>query len=256
MELAAETPLIKEAEVIRNFFSDICHWYDFYNRLFSCGMDIVWRRALVRTVYRQENRPAGERSSMRVLDLATGSGDVALMLQKKGCDVIGLDFCEPLLQQARQKGARQLIAADALDLPFEAHAFDAITVAFGFRNFTDWPRAAKEALRVLKPGGWFYILEFSQPAWWIRSFYFWYLKHVLPRITGLLIGQKEAYMHLYTSVAAFPSAAAWASKLQEWGFSHVRYKTFTFGIVALHIAQSPCILPDSIDERPELRILP
>lgn len=228
----------KEAAAIRDFFSGICHWYDFYNHLFSLGIDILWRRALVKAVICQSDQK-NACSSMRVLDLATGSGDVALLLQNRGIDVVGLDFCEPILNQAKRKGVCNLVLGDALNLPFQENTFDAATIAFGFRNFTDWERGAAEAWRVLRPGGWLHILEFTQPKASVRPFYFWYLKHILPQITGLLMRQKEAYMHLYTSVAAFPSAEALKAKLQKWKFESIHYQTFTFDIVALHSAQKP-----------------
>ena len=142
---------------VRGIFSSIAARYDLANHLLSGGLDFFWRARAVRMVVRWE--PSA------VLDLATGSGDLALALQKAlpQAHVVGADFCLPMLQVAARKGLRPLVAADGTKLPFAAGSFDAITVAFGLRNMESWPAALREMSRVLRPGGHLLLLDFSLP---------------------------------------------------------------------------------------------
>jgi demethylmenaquinone methyltransferase/2-methoxy-6-polyprenyl-1,4-benzoquinol methylase len=226
-ELAHQSP-----EAISGMFGRVAGHYDLLNHALSGGIDLYWRSRLVRAVARQ--RP------VRVLDLATGSGDVLLALRSRhaySVHAAGADFCLPMLQRARAKSAPNLLAADALRLPFSDAAYDAITIAFGLRNFADRLAGLREMRRILRPGGCAYILEFSHPAAWFAPLYFWYLRSVMPHYARLFTPEKGAYQYLGESIRAFPPQAELADLLRQAGFRQVRWHNLTFGIVALHIAE-------------------
>lgn len=219
------------ARQIRTLFGAIAGPYDTFNHIFSLGQDYLWRRRLRRLTL--------ARKPQLILDLATGSGDVAIGLEKDGARVIGSDFCLPMLEKARQKGAPPLACADALHMPFPDGCCDAITIAFGFRNLTDRPAALAEMKRLLQPGGWLHILEFSKPGLLMRPFYHIHLGFIMPLATGALTGQGNAYQYLNDSVRAFPDQKTLASMLEGSGMENVRWENLTFGIVAIHSAQKP-----------------
>jgi len=210
-------------------FAQISSPYDGINRLFSLGIDVWWRRRLVRRVLQQ--------NPQRVLDLATGSGDVALLLGKCGVEVCGLDFCLPMLQQAREKGCCGLAQGDGLQMPYADATFDALTVAFGFRNFSDYDRGLSEIKRVLKPGGWLYILEFTDPARWFRPLYYFYLCRVMPVLAGWISRHAPAYHYLAGTITRFPTAEDLAAQMQRHGLTEVAWDKLSCGIVAIHRAR-------------------
>jgi demethylmenaquinone methyltransferase / 2-methoxy-6-polyprenyl-1,4-benzoquinol methylase len=211
-------------------FSRIAGPYDRLNHLFSGGVDFWWRHLLVRSIPQSkiENRKS------KILDLACGTGDVTLVLQRAGFDAVGGDFCEPMLERARAKGVNETVVADALNLPFPDQAFDAITVAFGYRNFEDRARALREMHRVLKPEGSVHILEFSQPYHWFRPLYFFYLRHILPKGAKLLCRDQAAYEYLSNSIKTFPEVEEIGRELDGAGFQKVSWIRPTLGIVAIH----------------------
>jgi demethylmenaquinone methyltransferase/2-methoxy-6-polyprenyl-1,4-benzoquinol methylase len=218
-------------------FGRIAGRYDLANRLLSGGRDRSWRRRLVAAVRR--TRPVD------VLDLATGSGDVALALARSlGPDarIRGIDFCAPMLAEAERKRAAAGAAirfelGDALALPLPDASCDAVTIAFGLRNLPDRSRGLAEMLRVLRPGGSLFVLEFSRPALWLRPFYLFYLRHVLPRIAGWVTGDRAAYVYLNRTIEDFPGRLALEEELRAAGFAHVRSSALTGGVVALHEAR-------------------
>jgi demethylmenaquinone methyltransferase/2-methoxy-6-polyprenyl-1,4-benzoquinol methylase len=223
-------------------FGRIARRYDLANRVLSLGIDIHWRERLVEAV-----RQGGPK---RVLDLATGSGDVALALRKglpEAVSIVGMDFCEPMLVEARAKLARlpgalsgvEFRQGDALDLPLPDQGLDAVTIAFGLRNMADRARCLGEIRRVLRPGGHLYVLEFSQPQPWLRSLYNFHLRHVAPSIAALLTGDRSAYEYLATSIGAFPGLEGLSREIEAAGFSRVSGRAMTFGIVALHCGARP-----------------
>jgi demethylmenaquinone methyltransferase/2-methoxy-6-polyprenyl-1,4-benzoquinol methylase len=222
---------VTTASEIRSLFARVASRYDFFNHALSGGLDFYWRARLMRAV--RKLRPAS------LLDLATGSGDVIRCLQR-GRAVPGLlcgaDFCEPMLRVARRKTAVPLLAADALALPFTDNSWSAITIAFGFRNFTDRARALREIRRVLRPGGVLFILEFSRPSAWLLPFYRFFLHHVVPRLVALLAPTRAAYEYLGSSIEAFPQQTQLAAQLREAGFPYVHWTNLSCGIVALHCA--------------------
>jgi len=224
---------------VNSMFGRIARRYDVANRLLSGGVDRGWRRQLTRAVATHQPRA--------VLDLATGSGDVAFALSRalpKTTSIIGMDFCQPMLDEAEIKKAAQSEAfaniafrqGDGLDLPVESHSVDAVTISFGLRNMADRHRALQEMHRVLRPGGRLYVLEFSQPYSWFRPFYYFYLKYVLPWIAGWVTGDRGAYEYLCGSVETFPRHTELSEEIRRAGFSTVSVDRLTLGIVALHSA--------------------
>ncbi len=221
-------------------FSRIARRYDLANGVLSGGTDRWWRRRLVAAVDRTAPRD--------VLDLATGSGDVALALARalpaEAC-VTGMDFCAPMLAEAEKKRAAacglrarvEFRAGDALALPLADASMDVITVAFGLRNFADRARSFAEMSRVLRPGGRLFVLEFSQPYRWFRPAYYFYLRRVLPGLAWRVTGDRAAYEYLGGSVGEFPGHTALAEEISRAGLAHVGVTRMTLGIVALHRAQ-------------------
>ena len=219
-------------------FTRVAPRYDVANHLLSGGIDFLWRKNLVKL--------ACEGSQQDILDLATGSGDVAFALRHglpKDVRVTGVDFCEPMLKQAREKRDKQALSSDdnqfvvgdCLDLKFEDESFDLITIAFGLRNLADRNRGLSEMLRVLKPGGRLIVLEFSQPYFWFRPFYYFYLRGILPWLARLVTGDRDAYLYLGSSISEFPDRSDLSKELEDAGFSKVFCKALTFSIVALHM---------------------
>lgn len=215
---------------VKRAFSDIADRYVLTNHVLSMGTDILWRRKFVRGV------KAG--NPKMLLDVATGSGDVAkeVLRQCHDIDVIGTDFCQPMLAHARKSGLRNLVVADGMQLPFDDDAFDAVTVAFGLRNMACWKDALNEWRRVLKPGGSLHVLDFSQPTWQpFKGAYLFYLHKVLPKIAGLLTGHGAAYEYLSTSIDQFPHGPAMCSLISEAGFSNVEATPLSGGIAAIYV---------------------
>jgi demethylmenaquinone methyltransferase/2-methoxy-6-polyprenyl-1,4-benzoquinol methylase len=226
-DLAHQSP-----EAISAMFGRVAARYDIMNFAMGGGLDLYWRRRLVRTVAAQ--RPA------RVLDLATGSGDVLLALHRHNAyteSAIGADFCLPMLQQARAKKARNLLVGDGLHLPFPAASFDAVTIAWGLRNFADRLAGLREMRRVLRPGGRAYVLEFSHPVAWLAPLYFWYMRDLMPKFAQFITPERGAYEYLGESIRTFPRQPVLAAMMLEAGFSASRWTNLTLGIVALHVAE-------------------
>jgi demethylmenaquinone methyltransferase/2-methoxy-6-polyprenyl-1,4-benzoquinol methylase len=220
-------------------FSSVATRYDLANHWLSGGIDFYWRNRLVKLA--QKNKPTD------ILDLATGSGDVLFALRQGLGDKVrltGLDFCEPMLEQARAKrtvrglgdSTNQFLHGDCLNLPFEDNSFDLITIAFGLRNLADRAKGLAEMQRVLRPGGRLIILEFSQPYMWFRPLYYFYLKGILPWVARWLTGDRDAYLYLGTSIAGFPDRVGLCKEIEQAGFDQVEAKPLTFSIVALHQA--------------------
>lgn len=222
---------------VRDTFTSVAPRYDLANHLLSGGIDFLWRRRLV--------KQARQGAHDQILDLATGSGDVALALRyglSAKVKITGVDFCEPMLDRARRKRDQQnldkhenqFLVGDCLDLEFPDESFDLITIAFGLRNLADRNLGLSEMLRVLKPGGSLIVLEFSQPYFWFRPFYYIYLKGILPWLARLVTGDRDAYLYLGSSISEFPDRVGLAQEIQQSGFERVEHEALTFSIVALH----------------------
>ncbi len=175
----------------------------------------------------------------RVLDLATGNGDLAIAISR-ACpqtDVVGADFCQPMLLESQKKGARRLVNADGTRLPFRDGAFDALSVAFGLRNMASWSTAVSEMARVLRPGGHVLVLDFSLPSLAaLRAGYRFYLHHILPTIAGIVTGDRGSYQYLGESIEKFPSGAVMTQLLEANGFTLARATPLTGGIVSIYTA--------------------
>lgn len=228
-----------DPKAVNAMFARIAGRYDLANHLLSGGVDYWWRQRLVRRVH--------DVQASSVLDLATGSGDVAFALADglpPGVQVTGMDFCQPMLDEAVKKRCGhprwadiEFRQGDGMALPLPAAAFDAITISFGLRNMADRHQALAEMRRVLRPGGRLFVLEFSQPSCWFRPFYYAYLKYVLPTVAGLVTGDRSAYEYLGGSIEEFPGRNAMSAEIRRAGFRSVGATPLTFGIVALHEAR-------------------
>lgn len=223
-------------EQVGRMFDNIAPRYDLLNRVLSVGIDRLWRKDVVRILRRSG-------SPRRILDVATGTADLAIeSLSLEPESVVGVDIAEEMLAVGRQKinalGAGQTIVlqtADAENLPFADGSFDAVTVAFGVRNFENLGRGLSEMARVLKPGGTVAILEFSQPrAFPIRQLYSVYSRYILPRIGRAVSRDEGAYSYLPQSVAAFPDGTEMVEIVESAGFEGVQARRMTFGIVTIY----------------------
>lgn len=223
---------------VREMFSRIADRYDLLNHLLSGNTDKRWRKLVAKRL-----QPALSSPDARALDVACGTGDLSLALfAATRARVTGLDFCRPMLDRAAHKALESagghcvFIEGDALRLPFEDKAFDAVSIAFGLRNLSSVEKGLSELLRVLKPGGRACILEFSKPV--VPGFnllFQLYFTHMLPRIGGLISGSSSAYEYLPASVSRFPDQKQLARRMREAGFEEVEYENLTGGIAALHL---------------------
>jgi demethylmenaquinone methyltransferase / 2-methoxy-6-polyprenyl-1,4-benzoquinol methylase len=228
---------------VREMFTRIAPRYDLLNHLLSAQMDRLWRARAAR-----ELKPILYRPDAVVLDLCCGTGDLAFSLARHAkARIMGADFSHSMLVRANGKVAEAnrtpapaFFEADALRLPVADGSIDLVTAAFGFRNLANYEAGLREALRVLKPGGTLGILEFTEPApGMLGNAYRWYTQKLLPKIGGLISGDKEAYAYLPKSVSRFFRPEELSALMVSVGFSPVRYRLMTFGSVALHIAIRP-----------------
>ncbi len=201
-------------------FDKIARTYDRLNRVMTLGLDRRWRRRAVRDLHGN------------VLDVACGTGDMVQELQKRGCRVTGVDLSEEMLTIAKSKApTATYMIADAEHLPFENDCFDAVTCAFGVRNFVHLEQGLSEMLRVLKPGGRMVILELATPdSPLLRPFYNLYTKHIIPWLGSRIAGNREAYTYLPESVERFPKGDAFLRL-----FSNACEHKLTFGVCRLYI---------------------
>lgn len=217
-------------------FSDIAPKYDLTNSVLSLGVHHLWRRATVKA--------SGARAGMRVLDCATGTGDLALAFKKAVGPtgrVVGTDFNADMLSfapaKARAKGLDvEFEVADAMQLPYADATFDISSIAFGIRNVDDPVVALSEMARVVVPGGKVVVLEFGQPRGIMGLTYRFYSKHIIPVIGGLLTGHREAYEYLPETAAAFPCREDFLERMRRTGrFADAYYKELTGGIAFLYV---------------------
>ena len=212
-------------------FGRIARRYDLANHLLSGGADFFWRRRAAKIVAGWQPRD--------VLDLASGSGDLALALQRQlpEAKIVAADFSPEMLEIARAKGVRKPVIADALQLPFENASFDGVTVAFGLRNMADWDRALAEMSRVLRDRGHLLVLDFSLPTDALRPAYRFYLHRCLPILASIVTGQKAAYDYLGGSIEKFPSGAAMLELIERNGFTNAVAEPLTGGIATIYTAE-------------------
>ena len=231
-----------DAEYVHAAFSAIAPRYVAVNHILSLGVDILWRSRAVELV--ADWKPSS------LLDVATGTGDLALDIQRElpeievlGVDfckpVLGVDFCKPMLEIARRRGLRHALCADAMRLPFKPARFDVLTTAFGLRNMQDYRGALHEFRRVLRSGGHLLVLDFSIPEGVISSAtYRFYLHHILPRLAGLFTTSASAYFYLGESIERFPRRGAMCDLLVDVGYSDAVCIPLLGGIAAIYVAQA------------------
>jgi demethylmenaquinone methyltransferase/2-methoxy-6-polyprenyl-1,4-benzoquinol methylase len=217
-------------------FSIIAHRYDLLNHLLSLNIDRRWRKELVRC--------AGAKRGEKILDVCTGTGDVAICFTQNNevAEIVGVDLSQEMLQVARRKtrsngpGRRiTLIEADALHLPFDDNRFDKVTIAFGLRNMEDHGRGISEMVRVLKKGGFLLILEFSPPRNDLFGVcYQLCLKTVIPAVGGIMSGSSRAYRHLSSSIASFPKPDEIMRLMEAGGLKKLQAQGLTSGIAYLY----------------------
>ena len=225
-------------------FAEISARYDLLNHLLSGNMDKRWRRRVA------DELRGDLKSGNRILDVASGTGDLALTLfESTGARIVGTDFCRPMLELAARKALRRatpipFVEGDALKLPFRSDAFDGVTIAFGLRNLSNVETGLSELFRVLKPGGRVAVLEFSKPVVpGFRTLFEFYFVRVLPLLGGIVSGSRSAYQYLPASVANFPDQERLASLMVGIGFEEVEYQNLTGGIAAIHLGTKPQGLP-------------
>jgi len=224
---------------VREMFSSIAPRYDVTNVVLSLGVDRLWRRVAV--------RESGASAGARVLDCATGTGDLALALRRRvgsAGRVVGMDFCAAMLGPAREKARRaglldvRFEEGDALALPYPAAAFDVATIAFGIRNVDDPVRCLQEMARVVRPGGRVVVLEFGQPAGLWGALYRVYARRLMPAVGGLLTGNRAAYAYLPRTAAAFPAGERFLALMdQADAFSARRSVSLSGGIAFVYVGQ-------------------
>ena len=240
MRAAAPTPGAPERAAVRSMFDRIAPRYDLLNRVLSAGTDVRWRR---RAVDLLELEPP-----LRVLDLCTGTADllVEALSRHPRSSGLGVDLAQGMLARGARKLERRGLASrawlaggDGERLPVREASHDAALVGFGIRNVSEPLRALREVHRVLRPGGRFVVLEFGVPEGLLGRLYRGYFTQVLPRIGGLVSGDRSAYSYLPASVASFPKPDAFARLMQDAGFVAVRVQPLSFGIACLHRGEKP-----------------
>jgi demethylmenaquinone methyltransferase/2-methoxy-6-polyprenyl-1,4-benzoquinol methylase len=239
------TPQQKEAWVYQTF-ERISEQYDLMNDLESFGLHRAWKQVLVRSVAAQWQGGA----PFRVLDVASGTGDIALALVRTlpQAQVTAFDFSKNMLNVARRRAEKSLgvganlgfVQGNAMEMPFEDGSFDAVTLSFGLRNMPDYQRVIEEVVRVLVAGGGFFCLEASYPtAPVIKPAFRMYFKHLMPRMANLVTHKPAEYRWLNDSTEAFLSKPQLAALMRQSGLAEVRYRSFALGAAALHTGIKP-----------------
>ena len=221
----------RDPDAVREMFDGIAPRYDLANHLLSCGCDFIWRKRAAEIV-------AGW-SPNTIVDLATGTGDLALALERAlpDSEIVAADFSEEMLAVAKAKGVRRVVTADALALPFADRSFDCLTIAFGLRNIEDWNAALREMARVLTTNGNLLVMEFSLPSMSIlRTIYRFYLHRLMPIFGSFLTRKKTAYDYLGDSIEQFPGGKELVRLIEANGFSNAAAEPLSGGIVAIYTA--------------------
>ncbi|MDF1712272.1 MAG: ubiquinone/menaquinone biosynthesis methyltransferase [Akkermansiaceae bacterium] len=224
----------QDPKFVKGAFAKIADRYVMTNHVLSMGTDILWRKKVGRIV--RDWKPE------HVLDVATGTGDLALEIQKKCPDarVLGTDFCPEMLAHATKGGVQKTQVEDAMNLSFEDGTFDVVTVAFGLRNMENWQEALREMGRVIKPGGHLLVLDFSQPRGIFKKPYGFYLNKVLPKVAGLLTGQGGAYQYLAGSIGEFPYGDKMIGLFENADLRDCQCRPLSGGIASIYTGVKAC----------------
>ena len=229
---------LSKKEQVAEMFDNIAGNYDFLNHFLSMGIDIYWRKRLVKRLTKQAPK--------YILDVATGTGDLAIAMLKADPDkIIGIDISNGMLEVGRkkmkEKGLEDRITlqqADSENLPFKDNSFDAVSVSFGARNFENLEKGLTEMCRVLRPGGKLYILEFSQPTVFpFKQLYRFYFRYILPLVGKIVSKDKAAYTYLPESVGAFPYGKKLNEIIENCGYNNATSHPLTMGIASIYIAE-------------------
>lgn len=223
---------------VSNMFDNIAPWYDFLNHFLSLGIDYSWRKKAIKMLAKTQPK--------NILDVATGTADFALEANKqlRPQKVVGIDISSQMLEIGRKKIEKRSLSekielqlGDSENLPFPDNTFDAVTVAFGVRNFENLEKGMKEMNRVLKPGGTAIVLEFSRPTLFpFKQLYNFYFKNILPLIGRLTSKDPKAYNYLYESVQAFPDGKEFVKVMENTGYQSATYKSLTLGVCSIYQA--------------------
>ncbi len=236
MDVVPYKESLSKKDQVAKMFNNISRRYDFLNQLLSLGIDKKWRKRAISILHNARPRT--------ILDVATGTGEFALQALELNPDkIIGIDISDGMLDIGRKKieaknlGTKiELLHGDSENMPFEENKFDAVTVAFGVRNFENLKRGLDEILRVLKPNGMVVILEFSKPSVFpFKQVYNFYFRFILPRIGSIISNDKAAYTYLPKSVEAFPDGEDFLRILHDVGFKSTKCSSLTFGISSIYI---------------------
>jgi len=222
---------VRNPAAVNEMFAAIARRYDLANHVLSCGLDFYWRRRAAGIV--------ADWQPKKILDLATGTGDLAIALQEgiPNAEITGSDFSKEMLEIAKQKGLERTVLADIVALPFPDGSFDCVTIAFGLRNVQDWSAALREMARVLRENGHLLILDFSLPQWAVlRAAYRIYLHRCLPLIAAALTRRRNAYEYLGNSIEEFPNGDVLLRLIESNGFTDASAAPVTGGIVTIYIA--------------------
>jgi demethylmenaquinone methyltransferase/2-methoxy-6-polyprenyl-1,4-benzoquinol methylase len=225
----------RKKDQVAGMFDNIAYRYDFLNRFLSCGIDVTWRKKMLGKL--KETRP------QTLLDVATGTGDVAILAAKilKPDKITGIDISEKMLEIGRKKITKlllnrqiELVKGDSEAINSADNSFDAVTVAFGVRNFENLEKGLSEILRVLRPGGKMVILEFSRPSGSLRWIYNLYMHHLAPFFGKIFCKDREAYQYLHSSVKAFPEGKTFLHILEQVGFNDTTLNRLSLGICTIY----------------------
>jgi demethylmenaquinone methyltransferase/2-methoxy-6-polyprenyl-1,4-benzoquinol methylase len=225
----SKADLSKNPAAVSAMFDDVAASYDKTNDLLSFGQARLWRGAVRKAI--------SPKAPDRILDIAAGTGTSSMALLADGVSVVAADFSNGMLDEGRKRYPKlEFVFADAMKLPFKDAEFDVVTMSFGLRNVENHNIALKEFFRVLKPGGRLVICEFSHVGGVFGPLYRLYLKYVLPKLSALFSKSPDAYDYLAESIAAWPNQKALKLDIEKAGFSEVKFRNLTLGVVALHKA--------------------
>ncbi len=217
--------------LIRRVFTGVAPRYDLMNDAMSFGIHRIWKRKLIQMAKPENNQV--------IVDLAAGTGDVAIKMAKTAGLVIAADPSLAMLHEGHKRHQLQSIASTGESLALADNSVDLLSIAFGVRNMTVMQQGLDEILRVLKPGGRLLCLEFSEPQFWLKPFYDFHSYYVIPRLGAWIAGQPEAYTYLIESIRKFPDQETMRSILENTGFDNVSYRNLSFGIACIHIGYKP-----------------